>query len=157
MPFVTGSDVQALKDRLAPSFVSTGAAVHACAAAPPGSVAAWDAFHHAFVSFLQEDETTIAHEFGAGGRADLAEQYGKDLRDWQTQVTSWKCALYSPPVTPQTWQPPPLAHTAAELAAPATTLVQSLAVLAGIVLVGYVAVAYGPQIVAAASRKGAPA
>lgn len=147
MPFVTGGDVQVAKNRLAPSFVATNAAVHECASAPPGSVVAWDVFFASWNLFLADDETTILNELGAGGRADLTEQFGKDLAAWQGQVASWKCPLLAPPVVPSPYQPPPLLQN--DALKPATDLVGAFAILAGVLLVGYVAVVYVPKFLPA--------
>ncbi len=151
MPFVTGSYVQDAKNRLAPSFVATNAAVHSCTSAPPGSVLAWDAFNGSWLIFLHDDETTWANELAAGGRADLAEQYGKDLQAWQTQVQGWKCPLLGPPVVPSPYQPPPLIQAGKDAAKPAVSVIEALTVLGIVALVGYAAVVYVPKFLPAKS------
>jgi hypothetical protein len=144
MPFVTGSDVQAAKNRLHPSFVATNSAVHECTTAPPASKLAWDVFYGSWEIFFRDDETTILNQLSAGGRADLAEQYGKDLLAWQNQILTWRCPLLSPPVSPTSNQPLPVLQQAQGLK-PATDLVQSIAILGGVLLLGYVAVVYVPK------------
>jgi hypothetical protein len=149
MPFVTGADVQNAKNRLAPSFVATNLAVHQCSSAPPGSTQAWDVFNGSWLLFLNDDETSIWNNLSAGGRADLAEQYGKDLLAWQNQILTWKCPLLAPPVVPSPYQPPPLIGEAKNAAKPAADVLGALTLFAGVLLVGYVAVVYVPKFVPA--------
>jgi hypothetical protein len=149
MPFVTGSDVQAMKDRLNPSFVATHAAVHACAGAPPASVLAWDVFFASWNAFLHVDETAWLNQLGAGGRADLTEQYGKDLVGWQAQIQGWRCQLLAPPVVPSPHQTPPVIAEAATIAKPTVDVLNSIALVAGVLLLGYVAVVYVPKFLPA--------
>lgn len=143
MPFVTGADVQSAKTRLNPSFIQTNAAITSCSNAPKASVTAWTQFFSSWQSFFAEDENTVSHELSAGGRMDMTEQYGKDLLAWQNLLPTWNCNQPGPKVTPTTNQTPPIIGYGKEAAQSEIGVLEAVALVGVIGIIGYVVVTKG--------------
>lgn len=92
------SDVDREKARLDPAFTLTNVAAEGCAAAgtlDAATLAGWRAFFAEWTTFRSRATPT----FGSANEWDLAQQYARDLSNWQTTLRA-KCTVPGPPVLP---------------------------------------------------------